>query len=311
MMPSIGKAEKKGSNRFAGIQMKKQDAQPENVKSGKPDFSKMTGKEKEKFFHNLTGFKKKTIFKDGKKHNIMGKDGFMKLFTAQLKNQDPTKPMDQNKMTSELAQFSQLEQLTALNKKFDDMNKTASLENKFFGASFLGKEVISRGNTVRLEEAGTQADLFFSLDQPAKRASIQVLDSKGNILRQYMKEDMGRGNHQLIWDGEQTDGAPSPAGDYQIRVAAWDKGNELISTDVMNKGTVTSVHMENGQPVLMVNGKKVALRDVHSFKMQKPENERPSQKMPVARSGMDEIRLRQAAMKNKAAQSKVGTYSEK
>ena len=49
----------------------------------------------------------------------MGKDEFLKLLTVQLKNQDPMNPMEQGKMAAELAQFSQLEQLSNLNTSFD------------------------------------------------------------------------------------------------------------------------------------------------------------------------------------------------
>src|SRR5690606_14097784 len=44
----------------------------------------------------------------------MGKDEFLKLLVAQLKNQDPMNPSDGQQMASQLAQFSSLEQLTQI-----------------------------------------------------------------------------------------------------------------------------------------------------------------------------------------------------
>ena len=41
-------------------------------------------------------------------------DDFMKLFLAQLQNQDPTKPMDDTQMLSELAQMTQIQTLQAV-----------------------------------------------------------------------------------------------------------------------------------------------------------------------------------------------------
>lgn len=52
---------------------------------------------------------------------------FIKLLVAQMKNQDPTKPMDSTEFVSQLASFSAVEQQTQTNAKLDKMN--SSLNN--------------------------------------------------------------------------------------------------------------------------------------------------------------------------------------
>lgn len=47
-------------------------------------------------------------------HNKLGKDAFLTLLVTQLKNQDPTNPVDNSQMIAQLATFSQLEQLTTI-----------------------------------------------------------------------------------------------------------------------------------------------------------------------------------------------------
>ena len=44
----------------------------------------------------------------------LGKDDFLKLFVAQIQNQDPSSPMDTNQSMTQMAQFSMVEQLTNL-----------------------------------------------------------------------------------------------------------------------------------------------------------------------------------------------------
>ena len=56
-----------------------------------------------------------------KKDTIMGKEDFLTLLVAQLKNQDPLKPDDPTAFTAQLAQFSSLEQLTNLNKSMEGL----------------------------------------------------------------------------------------------------------------------------------------------------------------------------------------------
>ena len=50
-----------------------------------------------------------------KKNDAMGKDEFLKLLVAQMKNQDPLNPMDGQQMAAQLAQFSSVEQLISAN----------------------------------------------------------------------------------------------------------------------------------------------------------------------------------------------------
>ena len=46
----------------------------------------------------------------------LGRDDFFKLFLAQLKNQDPTKPVDDKEFIAQLAQFTMIDTLKSLDK---------------------------------------------------------------------------------------------------------------------------------------------------------------------------------------------------
>ncbi len=50
-----------------------------------------------------------------KTNDALGKDEFLKLLVAQMKNQDPMNPMDGQQMAAQLAQFSSVEQLISAN----------------------------------------------------------------------------------------------------------------------------------------------------------------------------------------------------
>lgn len=74
----------------------------------------------------------------------LGYDAFLKLLLAQMKNQDPTKPMDATQYVSQLATLSQLEQTIKQSDKLDQLLDRAAYEQ---GISLLGKTLsVKEGN---------------------------------------------------------------------------------------------------------------------------------------------------------------------
>jgi flagellar basal-body rod modification protein FlgD len=52
---------------------------------------------------------------------------FLKLLIAEMKNQDPTKPMDSTEYVAQLATFSQVAQTVQTNSKLDQLLQTSAL----------------------------------------------------------------------------------------------------------------------------------------------------------------------------------------
>ena len=88
---------------------------------------------------------------------------FLKLLVAQMKNQDPTAPMDSTQYVAQLATFSQVEQSVQVNAKLDQMLQLSALSQ---ADALIGREITSADGKitgvvaeVRLTKGGATAVL--------------------------------------------------------------------------------------------------------------------------------------------------------
>ena len=221
--------------------------------------------------NKIAGNKPEARFVDRRKKEELGQDGFMKLLAHQLKNQDPMKPMDQKDFSANLAQFSQLEQLTALNKKMEGMSQSAIDEKRVQGASFLGKKVMTNGTSIDYNGEGKDVKIPFYLDQPATVAIVNVLDNKNQLIARLERENLNKGMQDITWDGIGFDGQIAAKETYHFEVIAFDQNNIKFNGSTKSEGLVQGVHFEDGETILTLQGgKKVFLKDVHSFSVADP-----------------------------------------
>ncbi|GAB6180193.1 hypothetical protein JCM14036_15120 [Desulfotomaculum defluvii] len=68
----------------------------------------------------------------------LDKDAFLQIMIAQLRNQDPTSPMDSTQFINQMAMFTTLEQMTNLN---SNMEKLYHLQELNHASSLIGKQV--------------------------------------------------------------------------------------------------------------------------------------------------------------------------
>ena len=155
----------------------------------------------------------------GGKSNVFGNnvDTFLKLLTTQLKNQNPTSPMDTTAFTSQLVQFSQIEQMMNLGTSFKEVSGRIDDGNFVQATNLVGRRVEVETPAISLAEG--EARFTVHLDRPASATSVMVLDEDGRVLR-YLEGPKGAGAHDVTWDGRADDGSLLPDGQYAVRITS-------------------------------------------------------------------------------------------
>ncbi len=72
-------------------------------------------------------------------------NAFLRLLIAQMKNQDPTKPMDSSQFMSQLASFSNVEQGIKMNQKLDSLMTSMALTQV---DSVVGRTIVSADESI-------------------------------------------------------------------------------------------------------------------------------------------------------------------
>lgn len=187
-------------------------------------------------------------------------DTFLTLLTTQLKNQDPTSPMDSKEFTNQLVMFSQVEQSINQNKNLEKLLAMFASQQSSNNLSYIGKIVDVDDNQVELQQDGSA---FWSYELPAGATSVKynILDSAGKVVRTVTSNapagGFPKGRIELAWDGKDGQSVAQPAGKYKLEVVAKDGGGKTIEgSKVYARGYVSSLDTVDGQQYLVIGGNK-------------------------------------------------------
>lgn len=183
----------------------------------------------------------------------VGKDEFMKLLLAQLKNQDPLKPMDGTDFAAQLAQFSSLEQLKNLNTTLETQSVNQMTLGYAQSVNMIGKEAVTNsGNTVTAN--GQTTELNYSLAKDAQSVTIGIMDKDGKLVKSWDESARTAGMNSATWDCSGVE-----KGDYTYQIAAKDSSGAPVAAETMTTGVVTAVHFRSNQILVTLNGREVPL----------------------------------------------------
>lgn len=176
---------------------------------------------------------------------------FLSLLTTQLKNQDPTAPLDSNQFTQQLVQMTGVEQQLNANDLLQQLVNNTS-NGITTAVSLIGKNVKAASDNANL--TGGQAKWTYNIPADASDLKVEVLDANGTVVHVEAPTDMKAGDHDFSWNGKDMTGTQLADGPYTLRVTAKDGTGAQLATTNYVEGVVTGVTQSNGATSITVNG---------------------------------------------------------
>ncbi|HOW57079.1 MAG TPA: flagellar hook capping FlgD N-terminal domain-containing protein [Smithellaceae bacterium] len=190
-----------------------------------------------------------------KTKDIMGKDDFMKMLLAQLKNQDPLNPMDGKDFAVQLAQFTQLEKLTNLNATMESLPGYLKSFNNAQMVGMIGNDAVARGNVINVTGAAT--NVVFNLPSDIQSGTVKIYNENGSLVDSVDIGSKNAGINTVTWMSE-----GFHQGNYTFEVSAVDKSGNAVAADTLISGKVTGASFKNDEAYLTINGQEVAFSTV-------------------------------------------------
>jgi flagellar basal-body rod modification protein FlgD len=191
-----------------------------------------------------------------------GKEDFMRILLKQLNYQDPLNPMDSTQFTSQLTQFSSLEQLTNINSTLDNVLAFQhSMQNASI-TNLIGRTVKASGDTTYLKNT---ANVNYELSKDAASVKISIYDGAGKLVTTRDAGPQLKGDNIFIWDGKDVSGNQMQEGAYTFEVKAKDASG-AVNVLTNSFGMVTGVVFEDDLAYLVLNdGRNINLNEIQSI----------------------------------------------
>jgi flagellar basal-body rod modification protein FlgD len=172
---------------------------------------------------------------------------FLKMLTAQMRNQDPMNPVDSTDYAVQLATFSSVEQQVLTNDLLSGLSAqiTSGISDL---AGWIGMQVRA---PVSGSFDGAPVELTYAPQPGAGRHVLVVRDAQGDVVS---RSTLPPGESTTSWAGVDSHGRPVEPGRYHFEVESY-TGDTLLGTQQAQVyARVTEARIEDGEPVLILEG---------------------------------------------------------
>ncbi|EAK3882892.1 flagellar basal body rod modification protein [Campylobacter coli] len=210
----------------------------------------------------------------------LDKDAFLKLLLIELQHQDPTDPMDSDKMLTQTSQLSALEMQQNTNTTMQKMVETMQLLSNSFSTSMstsaigaIGKMATVSDNKIKLTGADEiiALKMYLPEDSDENGVTLEVYDSNNKLVfsEKSGEQSISQGLFTMEWPGRNNDGVYAGDGEYTVKMVYNNKNGEKITA---NYGTypIEGIVFKEGIAYAKMAGQEVpfdAISEITDYKL--------------------------------------------
>lgn len=201
-----------------------------------------------------TSGKSATASLDGNFNNFLG------MLMTQLQNQDPTTPMNTDQFTSELVQFSSVEQQIQTNSSLTSLIQLTQGSEVIQGSSMIGQQVTVQSTQIPLQDSQGTVNITSPAAEPV---SISIANSAGTDIYD-TSLTAAAGSNTWTWKGTDNSGQTVPDGLYTLVATGSNVGGGTSTLPFTVTGKATGVVSANNAVKLQLGALSVPFSSVTS-----------------------------------------------
>lgn len=195
---------------------------------------------------------------------------FMTLLLKELEYQDPTSPMDTDKMLSQTSQLATLETQENTSKIMQELAAQLKAQSSSglnsYAISSIGKMATLSNANLTVEDKTKELKVDAYIPEEATSAVITIKDSNNKVVKTANFKVSGRGTVTYTWDRKNDSGGRVDSGTYMVSAKYMTKDGKSKTASV-NKFPVQAVKFESGNAMVKLGSKYYPISNVKEFSL--------------------------------------------
>jgi len=192
--------------------------------------------------------------------SVLGKDDFMKLLLTELRYQDPTAPMDTEKILAQTSQLATLESADNTNNALKKLAASLGNAQQFSTIAAIGKTADLGSDSIAHDKGSSSTfEVYFPND--IQQGTVSIKDSTGKVVKTLDVGTNPSGVYKFTWDGTDQGGNGADSGIYHV-LANYADSKGVTHETRLGAYPIEAVRFDNGKSLVKLGSNYVPLENI-------------------------------------------------